>query len=273
MANPGGSPPDGREHGARLPSTRRTCGAGTGADAMQATRQQILDYLRERGEANVRALGDFLELTATGVRQHLMILEREGLIASREVRGRVGRPALVYRLTDLGEARYPKAYDRLAVAVIAAARDRLPATEFTGLMRAAAGVLAEEHMERVCHGVPAQRLTSLCEVLREQDVVVDFEPVSGGFVLEQRTCPYHDAVQASAATCDLDAAFIGAMTRMEVELVSSRARGDETCRFLVQAPAPSDTGLSDTGPSDARPPDPLAPDRGGSANAAGLESR
>ena len=38
---------------------------------MQPTRQLILDYLRSHGEATVRELGDYLELTATGPRQHL----------------------------------------------------------------------------------------------------------------------------------------------------------------------------------------------------------
>ena len=205
---------------------------------MQATRQQILDYLREHREANVRMLGGHLELTATGVSQHLAILEREGLIASREVRGRVGRPALTYRLTDQGEALYPKAYDRLAIAMISAARDRLPEREFQGLMRDTARVLAEEHVDRVSHGVPSERFTSLCQVLREQDIVVDFERAPGGFLLEQRTCPFHDAVEASShATCDLDTALLGALTDLPVELVSSRARGDETCRFLVRTAA------------------------------------
>ncbi|MCK9487315.1 MAG: hypothetical protein M0R73_11555 [Dehalococcoidia bacterium] len=206
---------------------------------MQATRQQILDHLREHGEGNVRTLGDVLELTATGVRQHLMILEREGFVASREMRGRVGRPALVYRLTERGEALYPKAYDRLAVAMIAAARDRLPVEAFSDLMRTAAGILAEEHAERVGRGAPFERLTSLCEVLREQDIVVDFERTAAGFVLEQRTCPFHDAAEASTATCDLDTAFIGALTQMDVALLTSRARGDDTCRFLVQPAGPA----------------------------------
>ncbi len=200
---------------------------------MQATRQQILDYLREHGEANVRALGEHLELTATGVRQHLMILEREGLIASREVRGRIGRPALTFRLTEQGEALYPKAYDRLAMAVITTARERLPREDFDALMREAARALAEPHAARVAHGVPTERVHSLCEVLREQDVVVESQRTIGGFMVEHRTCPFHDVVESSTAACDLDAAFLGALTNLDVDLVSSRARGDATCKFMV----------------------------------------
>ena len=81
---------------------------------MQATRQQILDYLRRNGRATVKDLDVHLGLTSTGVRQHLTVLEREGFVEAHEERGRVGRPALVYRLTETGDALYPKKYDQLA---------------------------------------------------------------------------------------------------------------------------------------------------------------
>ena len=56
---------------------------------MQATRQQILDYIRRQGRATVKDLDGYLSLTSTGVRQHLTVLEREGLVAAQEKRGRV----------------------------------------------------------------------------------------------------------------------------------------------------------------------------------------
>ncbi len=78
---------------------------------MQVTRQDILDHLRRHGSGSVKELGQLLGLTSTGIRQHLTILERDGLIEAREERGRVGRPALVYTLTPQGDSLYPKKYD------------------------------------------------------------------------------------------------------------------------------------------------------------------
>ena len=81
---------------------------------IQETRQQILDYLRVHPDATVRSLGELLVLTATDVRQDLTILEPDDLIESREQRGNVGRPALVYSLTSDGEASYPLVYGLLS---------------------------------------------------------------------------------------------------------------------------------------------------------------
>src|SRR3990167_9315351 len=75
---------------------------------MQSTRQHILEYLQRQGRATVKELGNLLGLTSTGIRQHLTVLERDGLVDAREERGRVGRPTLVYSLTEKADALFPK---------------------------------------------------------------------------------------------------------------------------------------------------------------------
>ena len=47
---------------------------------MQSTRQQILEYLQRHGRGTVKELGELLDLTSTGIRQHLTVLERDGLV-------------------------------------------------------------------------------------------------------------------------------------------------------------------------------------------------
>ncbi len=47
---------------------------------LQPTRRQILDHLRLHSQATVKDLGQLLGLTSTGIRQHLTVLERDGLV-------------------------------------------------------------------------------------------------------------------------------------------------------------------------------------------------
>ena len=72
---------------------------------MQATRQEILDYLRRRGQATVRDLGAHLGLTATGIRQHLTVLERDGMIEAHEELGSAPREAVTRALRQFGDPR------------------------------------------------------------------------------------------------------------------------------------------------------------------------
>src|SRR3972149_1576785 len=85
---------------------------------MQSTRQSILQYLQRHGRATVKELGQLLGLTSTGIRQPLTVLERDGLVEAHEERGRVGRPTLVYSLTDEADALFPKRYDMLAGVIL-----------------------------------------------------------------------------------------------------------------------------------------------------------
>ena len=47
------------------------------------TRRQILESLKKRGELTTDDLADQLELTTSGVRQHLVALTSDGLVARR----------------------------------------------------------------------------------------------------------------------------------------------------------------------------------------------
>src|SRR5690349_12010748 len=78
---------------------------------MQKTRQKILEYLKQNGEATVEDLSAALDdLTAVTVRHHLDVLRSQGMIASPEVMHRTspGRPRYVYTLTEKAQAMFPK---------------------------------------------------------------------------------------------------------------------------------------------------------------------
>jgi predicted ArsR family transcriptional regulator len=199
---------------------------------MQATRQQILDYLRQHGEGSVRDLGAHLSLTPTGVRQHLAILEREGFVVSRELRGHVGRPALTYRLTPTAEALYPKSYGELASALLESARTTLRDEEYQALVNGAAETLASPHLPVLTGLSTSERVQAACGVLRAQDVVVDCEPDgNGGFVLVERTCPFRDAASRHSSVCGMHEALIGRLVGMKATLVSTLAGGADRCVY------------------------------------------
>src|SRR5215212_11448507 len=78
------------------------------------TREQILALLRRNGPMTAAELSDALGIGAVGVRQHLALLDRDGLVHITGVRRGVGRPSHLYALTANAEALFPKRYDRMA---------------------------------------------------------------------------------------------------------------------------------------------------------------
>jgi predicted ArsR family transcriptional regulator len=200
---------------------------------MQATRQRILDIIRERSEMTVRELRAELHVTGTGVRQHIAILEREGLIDHHQERGRVGRPALVYTLTPAGAATYPTRYDALATAILEEEEEQRDEAGLRRFAKRIAQRLATPYASVLRDVSAGERVVTSCQILRDQHMVVDWKREAGGYTLSARTCPYPEVADRTRLACAVDVAFIGELTAMDVELSSCMAEGDARCTYAL----------------------------------------
>ena len=201
---------------------------------MQATRQDILDLLRRRSQATVREIGGELGLTATGIRQHLTVLERDGLVASREERGHVGRPALVYSLSPEGDALYPKKYDELANALIEEARSILGPQALAQLMKSVANRFSAPHAARLAGKPLDERVEAAGRVLEARGNVVTQAEDGGEYSLCKHTCEYWNVATKNSIVCALDVEFVRGLVGADARLTTSLLRGDDCCTFHIK---------------------------------------
>lgn len=59
-----------------------------------------------------------LEITPMAVRQHLLSLERKGIIIYETKKYGIGRPVFVYKLTEKAKSFFPKIYERFTLEVL-----------------------------------------------------------------------------------------------------------------------------------------------------------
>jgi DeoR family suf operon transcriptional repressor len=83
----------------------------------EGTKRGLLDLL-VREERTAEQLAGSLGVSATAVRQHLATLAGLGLVERRKAGSGSGRPAFLYRLSELGRRAYPKRHDLLAKQLI-----------------------------------------------------------------------------------------------------------------------------------------------------------
>ena len=74
------------------------------------TKRALLDLLLQT-ERTADDLADRLGVSATAVRQHLSTLVGSGIVERRKADPVGGRPAFLYRLSELGRGLYPKRHD------------------------------------------------------------------------------------------------------------------------------------------------------------------
>lgn len=206
---------------------------------MQATRQDILDYLHRESRATVKDLAGVLGMTLTGVRQHLTVLERDGLVAAREERGRVGRPAYVYSLTTKGEALYPKNYDVLAIMLIEEIRSFAGSDALQRVLRRISARMAEQCIDRVEGRSLSERVEETAQILREMGCIASCERQGEEFFLHQCTCPYPNVARRHSGVCALEVDFVRRLTGADARLITSLLRGDRTCTYRIRPISPA----------------------------------
>ena len=204
---------------------------------MQSTRQQILEYLQRQGRATVKDLGQLLGLTSTGIRQHLTVLERDGLVEAREERGRVGRPTLVYSLTEKADGLFPKSYDLLAGVLLEEVRASDGNEKLHQLLHRVAARLASPYVERVEGRPLPERVSETARVMEEQGCMVECAEGDGEYYIDEYTCPFPRVAQQDSAVCALHVEFVRILTGGDTRLARSLLRGERACTYRIRPAA------------------------------------
>jgi predicted ArsR family transcriptional regulator len=201
---------------------------------MQSTRQQILEYMQRHGRATVKELGALLGLTSTGIRQHLTVLERDGLVDAREERGRVGRPTLVYSLTEQADSLFPKRYDDLAGVILEEIRTVDGNERLQQLLGRVAHRLAEPYEDRVAGLELPERVKETTRIMEEQGCLVDWVEEGGDYFIDEYTCPFPKVAATDRAVCALHVDFVRQLTGGDTRLTRSLLRGERSCTYRIR---------------------------------------
>jgi predicted ArsR family transcriptional regulator len=155
----------------------------------ESTRGRVVTLLRRAG-FTVDELARELDLTNNGVRAHLAVLERDGIVRQRGSVRRSsggGKPAYVYELTEEGENLFPKAYEPALRRLLDILSERLGFEESEVLLKSVGRRLAEEHSVRTndAHA----RLESAVEIFNELGGLAELQERDGTLVIRGYSCP------------------------------------------------------------------------------------
>jgi predicted ArsR family transcriptional regulator len=193
-----------------------------------------MSYLRRHGEATVRELGDLLGLTSTGIRQHLTVLERDGLVDVHETRGRVGRPALVYSLTAAGMSQFPNRYDDLSNLLLTEIRTIAGSQGVQSVLMRVAARSADDYESRVKGLDLPARVAEAAEIINERGCVAECEAGEDAYYIHQYTCPFPNVARNNSGVCALEVEFVRRLTGGDARLVRSLLRGDKSCTYRIR---------------------------------------
>jgi DeoR family suf operon transcriptional repressor len=199
-----------------------------------STRGKIVTELRRRGSASAADLAHEFGLSPNAVRQQLVVLERDGLVAETPVRRGPTKPTLEFSLTGDADKLFPQHYDKMLTAVLREVRDQFgsPAVEriFDGLSKRA----VERAHRHVTAESPEQKVAQLTEMLRESGVVAEYSLIDGGFALHEHSCPYSNVAKDHPEMCQVIHHVIDETIGGEHRQTESLAQGGKECRFEMK---------------------------------------
>ncbi len=213
-------------------------------DQLPDSRRAILLALKRQGPATIAQLADELQLTGEAVRQQLLQLQREGWIESRVTRaaerGRTGRPATSYSLTEAGDHLFPKMYDALNVALIDAISEELgPEAIKKVLSRIADAKVAIS--EAALRGLPlAERIQALKDWYLKDDPHMQVEQVEDGYKLVERNCPFINTAMNRPSLCSVSVNALTKLLGVRVARDEKFQNGAGRCVFHIFANEPID---------------------------------
>jgi predicted ArsR family transcriptional regulator len=196
------------------------------------TRERIVVLLRRHGRLSAPQLAELLQLSSVGLRRHLAMLERDGLVSSATEKPKRGRPTAVYRLTDAGLETFPRHYDEVAREALAFLKGQDAATlaQFLAWRNER---LAASYAGRVEGATLAERTDALAEVLNEQGFMAEVEPTDGGLRLCQHNCTVEHLAAELPDLCTSEAELFERLLGTRVERETTIVDGAMRCETRI----------------------------------------
>ena len=203
------------------------------------SRDRILELLLKSEEPlTVQALSAALSISRNAAHQHVMAMEREGLIERDSAIRTKGRPSQGYRLSAGGKATFPRQYALLARQLLEELSRHLGPDELRTAMGRIGLSLADSLRSEVGSD-PQQKVRLIAGLMRElgyESHAIDGE---AGAEIEAHNCVFHDLAMADQTICEVDLALLRSLSGQAVEHRRCMARGQRSCRFAFKPEKPT----------------------------------
>jgi predicted ArsR family transcriptional regulator len=200
---------------------------------MPNTRDRVLQCLLAHPRCTINDLAEAVDINGISVRHHLNNLQAEGLIDFEEERHGVGRPHLVYFLTEKGMERFPTRYLRLTNRLLDQLRDTMPEATVSRLFAQMATEMASEYADKVKGMGTEERLELVKRLLAEEGFSMEWEKQGDNFHIREISCPYYHVGQLHPEVCTIDQTLISSVLAIPVEKVQCVLRGDMQCAYVI----------------------------------------
>lgn len=203
---------------------------------MNASTDKILYLLKSQGPQSAAALGEQLQMTSMGARQHLLALEAEGWVSfNDEARGR-GRPVRLWHLTELAWQRFPDTHGELTLQLIDDVRQLFGEEGMDRLIARREQQMLSRYRAELTQPALAEKLAALKALRSREGYMADMsQEEDGSWLWWENHCPICTAAQACRGFCRSELAlFRQLLAPAGVEREQYLLEGDRRCLYRIR---------------------------------------
>lgn len=201
--------------------------------AHKGRRGRLLLELKRDQPLTASELAERHQVSANAVRRHLKELESEGLVGyEREQRGQ-GAPSFIYRLTERGEAVFPKRYDEALSHVLTFVAEtsgreevrRIFARRFQAHRDRLEAELGEATLE--------ERLEAVVDLLSREGFMAEWSLNEGRLRIAEHNCAFHTVAERFPEICAAEADFLRDVLQTDVSREAYIPAGCNSCQYAL----------------------------------------
>lgn len=198
-------------------------------------RRAVVEMVKERGSATAEELAQSMDVTVSGVRQHLQALEHQGLVVHVPDRSGRGRPRHRYELTMEGQELFPRRYGELVVGMLEHLETHAPEVAVS-YFRQRAQARVQAALPRMQGRTLGERVEELVRILSEEGYEAAVCEVDAGtFHLVERNCPVHLMARQDSRTCRSELDFLReVLPGATVERTHHLLAGERHCAYRIR---------------------------------------
>jgi predicted ArsR family transcriptional regulator len=198
------------------------------------SRQRIINFLKKNEWMTVSDLSKVIGITPMAVRQHLLALERQGMIHNVVKKTGIGRPVHLYGLTERAENIFPKSYGKFINEVFRTIEDLDGKDKVDSIFKARKDKILAERRGVLDELTEKQaKVRTMAEMLNQNGYMVELEDVDNGFSLKQFNCPITEVSQNYTEACKYELELYRDLLGNGVVRSECMSNGDNSCTYFI----------------------------------------
>lgn len=195
-------------------------------------REDILRFLRVRGDASLAELAQHVELSKQGVIRHVEALEQAGLIErTSAAHDGPGRPEHRYRATHAPADLVPGAHRELAAELV----EFLPDGELERFFKMRAERLEKRYAEQLAGLDLEGRVRELARLASEAGHMAEVVTTpDGNLAIRHCNCPIQEVAAMAGHPCRQEQSMYERLLGRPVERMTWIAENDSTCTYEIE---------------------------------------